>query len=58
MKVVNSLKDFKPASCSTSDSSGATPGKAAHIDLITVPERWCAGTASKEGAVFHSVGIG
>lgn len=58
MKVVNCLKDFKPASCSRSDSSEAKPGKAAQIDSIIVPEYWCGGTASKGGAVAQSVGIG
>lgn len=47
MKVVNCLNDFKPASCSRSDSSGAPPGKAAPIDSLIVPEYWCGGTASK-----------
>lgn len=49
MKIVNCLKDFKPASCSRPDNSGATPGKAAQIDLIIVPEYWCGGTTSKGG---------
>lgn len=58
MKVVNYLKDFKPASCCRSDSSGVSPGKADQIDLIIVPEYWRGGTASKGRDVFHSVGIG
>lgn len=56
MKVVNCLKDFKPASCSRSASSGATSGKDARTDSIIVPEYWCGGT-SKGGALVHSAGI-
>lgn len=58
MKDVNCPKDFKAASCCRSDSSGATPGTAAQIDFITVPEFWCGRTASKGEGVVQSLNWG